>query len=140
MKRLLMSTAAAAILLTGCEAEPEEEFVNPDAEANETAKLEPAGANGWDTNEDGLLQQDEYTAWGQSGFDNWDTNADAQLGQDEFTTGLNSAGLENADGAFASFDDNGDDFLSEEEFFDNEEWDEWDPDGDGILEIGELGA
>lgn len=140
MKRLSISTAAAAILLTGCEAEPEEEFVNPDAEANETATIRPAGANGWDTNEDGLLQQGEYTAFGQNSFNDWDANADLQLGQGEFLAGWNSAGLANAEAVFAGFDDNGDAYLSEEEFFDEEEWDGWDPDGDGILEIGQLGA
>lgn len=140
MKPLLTcATAAAALLLSACGPDPEPVEV---AEVD-TAVVAPPGtttgvATAWDTNADGLLQEAEYSAWDQQGISGWDLNNDNRLDQQEFATGWTNAGFSNPDAVFTAWDDDNDTFLSDDEFFDDEEWGEWDTNNSGILEANEF--
>ena len=149
MKALLIaSTAAASLFLASCgeEAEVAEEGIVAEGvgmgegigEAGVGA-VEQVGVATWDTDNDGLFNETEYTAWRDRGLTEWDTDADNQLTQQEFEAGWTQAGFTNAGGVFTDWDDNNDGFLSNDEWFDDEEWGEWDADTSGVLETGEWG-
>lgn len=136
--RKLFCAAAAIGLLTACTNEPEvaeEDTVLADSEVNETA-LETDATTAWDTNGDGIFQEAEYTAVGET-FGNWDLDSDGGLTGEEFNTGWTEAGWNDSEGAFAAFDDNEDDLLDDGEFFSEDEWGEWDADSDGLLDSNE---
>lgn len=136
--RKLFCAAAAIGLLTACANEPEvaeEDTVLADSEVNETA-LETDVTTAWDTNDDGIFQETEYTAVGET-FGNWDLDSDGGLTGEEFNTGWTEEGWNDSEGAFAAFDDNEDDLLGDDEFFSEDEWGEWDANGDGLLDSNE---
>ena len=55
------------------------------------------------------------------------------------SAGWTGAGFTSADSVFTAWDDNSDGFLTDDEFFDDEEWTEWDADNSGMLEQSEFG-
>ncbi|WP_126171911.1 hypothetical protein [Altericroceibacterium xinjiangense] len=138
MKLLLTATAAAsALLLSACGSEPEvaeTEVVEPVAPA-----VTPVGATAWDTDNDGMFNQTEYTAWRERGMTEWDTDADGQLNENEFNTGWTNAGFQNGAGLFGDWDDNTDGFVDSNEWFSDDEWSTWDANNSGILEREEFG-
>lgn len=146
MKAFLIATAAAsALMLSACSEEPEvveteelgtdEAVLSPDA----TSVAEPVALTTWDTNNDGVFQEAEYTAWGQNGITAWDTDADNRLSADEFNTGWTGAGFNDSASVFSAWDDDSDGYLTSEEYFDDEEWTEWDANSSGVLETTEFG-
>lgn len=145
MKYFPIATAAASILmLSACSDGPEvvvtEDLGNEEARISSDATIldEPVAAT-WDTNNDGILQKDEYTAWHQRGISAWDTNSDNRLSLQEFSAGWIDAGFKDADTIFALWDDNVDQYLTDDEFFDDEEWPNWDTNSNGALEPTEFG-
>lgn len=137
MKKIFCTVAVLG-LLAGCSNEPEvveEDTVLADTEVNDTA-LETDATTAWDTNGDELFQETEYTAVGET-FGNWDLDSDGGLTSEEFNTGWTNQGWSDSEGAFASFDNNGDGLLDNDEFFSNEEWAEWDADSNGVLDNNE---
>ena len=139
-KLLIMTSAVSALFLSACADEPEV------AEIEETAYNEDAvtpmtetAAYDWDTNDDGIFQEAEYTSWGDQGLTGWDTDGDGQLTAEEFNSGWTMAGFTQPDTVFTAWDDNNDGFLADDELFDDEEWTEWDANGNGVLEETEFG-
>ncbi|MFD3004073.1 hypothetical protein ACFS7Z_27225, partial [Pontibacter toksunensis] len=86
----------------------------------------------WDTNDDNLLEQNEYNA---GLYDTWDVNNDNRLDENEWNTASNDWGLENE--TWSEWDTGGDGALDENEFAtglgDNSWFGDWDTDDDNML-------
>lgn len=145
MKYFLVATAAAsALMLSACSDEPEvvvvEDLGYEEADLGADApSVAATGAATWDTNNDGLLQKAEYTAWNRRGISVWDTDSDNRLSVEEFGAGWIDAGFKDPDTIFALWDDNVDGYLTDDEFFDDDEWTNWDTNSNGVLEPTEFG-
>lgn len=87
----------------------------------------------WDTNDDNVLDQNEYNA---GFYDTWDVNDDNRLDETEWATASNDFGLENQ--TWSDWDTTGDGILDENEFgtgFANNNWfGGWDADRNSMLE------
>ncbi|MEQ5788887.1 hypothetical protein J3454_13390 [Erythrobacter sp. NFXS35] len=139
MKRFLTLAAASSLaLMAACTEEPD--AIETDTlGADQTAITDPVGTVGtWDTNNDGIFDEAEYTAWGERGISEWDTDADGMLSMQEFDAGWTEAGFNNGNDVFLAWDDDNDGFLTDDEFFDDEEWGEWDANNSGMLENDEF--
>lgn len=143
--RVILASLATIALLSGCaeEAEVTEAeaplATDPVDTGLETVSADPpAGANaGWDLDDDGNFDRAEFTGFGDRGFLGWDNDGDGRLGEQEFEEGWTEAGWRDADTAFGAFDDDDNTFLSNDEFFAEDEFGEWDADGSGVLESSE---
>ncbi|WP_347159421.1 hypothetical protein [Pontibacter chitinilyticus] len=88
--------------------------------------------DGWDINDDNLLDENEY----YTGFyDTWDLNDDNKLDENEWNTSVHNFGL--ADETWADWDTNADGILDNNEFktgfADNNYYSAWDLDHDNFL-------
>lgn len=94
--------------------------------------------NGMDTNEDGLYD-DRETGYGL--FNQWDSDADGYLNDDEYAVG-NSAWEEEYGDHFDAWDANDDNLLDAEEYTaglsDSGLYGDWDTDGDGLYSDEEV--
>lgn len=139
MKRFLTIAAASSFaLMAACTEEPD--VIEADElAADRTTMADPIGTVGtWDTNNDGMFDEAEYRAWGERGVTGWDTDADGMLSMQEFDAGWTEAGFNNGNDVFLAWDDDNDGFLTDGEFFDDEEWTEWDANSSGLLENDEF--
>lgn len=133
MKTLFVASAvASALLLIGCEDAEVTETENLASET-EVSTTDPVLISAWDLNNDGLLQRAEYELWDQQGITDWDTDDDTMLSAEEFRVGWVGAGFSKPDEVFAEWDGDSDGFITNDEFFEVEEWTEWDANADGVL-------
>ncbi len=72
-------------------------------------------------------------------FGVWDTSRDGFIDQNEFGIGFNGLGWDDDFGAFGAFDDDGNSLLSNSEFFGDDDFDMWDSDRGGFLDMNEWG-
>lgn len=150
MARLQTLLSFAAVLaLAGCNNEPEvteAETPNavdvvdtgPEAVQNDAPPAAQAGAASWDADNDKLLDENEFTGFGDQGFLGWDTDDDDAIGPDEFNRGWTTAGFKNGDQAFGLFDANSDRRLERNEFFTRNQFAGWDRNNNGVLEREEF--
>ena len=144
MRMIVALSLATAGLLSACGQEPEA------AEVEAPAAVEPVGAGtelgaagapldnaGWDMNNDGNFDRAEFTGYGDRGFLTWDSDKDQRLSRTEFESGWTGAGWGDPGTAFTAYDDNTDTYLSNDEFFGEDEFLEWDGNSNGILEPNE---
>lgn len=147
MRKVLISTLAAATMgfgLSGCAT-----LVGAGAGAAAVAATEgellegnlfsETNAGLFDTDRDGKFERNEYDAFGDNNFGVWDSNDDGWIAEDEFGLGWNNIGWDDDDGVFDTFDDDGNNYLDSNEFFDDEEFIEWDTNSDGFLGTDEWG-
>lgn len=143
---MLALLVISTLPLVGCETQEEPDLTTPeDMGVQEDPGMQDdlAGAEGafgeWDANADMALDEMEFREIGY--FDDWDTDAEIGLSEDEFTTGIGEleGGTEmNIDAtAFATWDENGDALLEEEEFYSGY-FDAVDADDSGTIEQGEI--
>ena len=127
-KQLLKLLAVCGFVLTGCEAETGEEITPEDFET----EIEAVDLDGWDTDDDGLLDENEFRQIGY--YEIWNTDRRDELTEEELETGFVNALL------FEEWDVNGDGLIGEGEFrFADEAWFEtWDADDDGTLDEHEF--
>ena len=145
MRMILALSLATVGILSACGEEPEvtqaEAPVAVDAVDTGTemvtADAPPGTSAGWDINNDGNFDRAEFTGYGDRGFLGWDGDRDQRLSRTEFESGWTAAGWRDAGTAFTAFDDNNDTFLSNDEFFGEDEFGEWDRNANGVLESNE---
>ena len=134
--------ALAALLASGCEAEPEPEVVvvEPTDLDRTTYPISANRAAPWDANGDGLIQEAEYENLSGEGGEAWDTNGDGRLDPQEFGIKWSEIGFNNSEQAFDRWDadGDGDGVLSNDEFFGSDDWSDWDRDQSGTLEAAEF--
>lgn len=142
MRAILAFSLATMGLLAACSDEPEV----TEAEAplavdpvDTNAELVTADPAGWDVNNDSNFDRAEFSGYGDRGFLGWDTNRDQNLSREEFDAGWTQAGWRDGGTAFSAFDDNNDTMLSNDEFFAEDEFSEWDRNSDGVLDSNEWG-
>lgn len=81
-----------------------------------TTENEPCGTR-MDSNQNGAIEEAEYNSFGFA-FDNWDTDNDYAVSPAEFRRCWSALGLRaEAKQAFATFDQDGDASLNQQEFF-----------------------
>lgn len=141
-ERRIIATIAAVAGLGGCTAEPQET-----EQDSVEAVAEPAAVAGptedercgtrLDANQDGMVQEAEYNSFGFA-FDNWDVDDDYRISPAEFQRCWDVVASGSAEPVFRAFDEDGNGFLSQEEFFSNEEFHRWDADGDGAIARAEF--
>ena len=145
MKKFLL-LAFSATLLTAC-GEDADVTANEAPAITDPADLAPeavqndapAGPNAsWDANNNQMIDRNEFTGINDQGFLGWDNDTDQQVSQAEFEEGWTEAGFQNGGEVFTAFDDNSDGFLGTDEFFSDDEFAEWDTNGNGILEREEF--
>ena len=145
MSRILFASLATLALLSACGEEPEVTqaeapvAVDPvDTNTELVTADAPAGTSaGWDINNDRNFDRAEFTGFRDSGFMGWDGDKDQRISRTEFESGWTAAGWRDAGTAFTAFDDNNDTFLSNDEYFGEDEFGEWDKNANGILESDE---
>ncbi|MET1755934.1 hypothetical protein ABVV53_10760 [Novosphingobium sp. RD2P27] len=144
MRLLVLCAALAATPLAACQdAEVTEAeapvAVDPVDTGSEVVTTDPpvGTSAGWDTNNDGNFDRNEFTGYRDTGFLGWDDDKDTRLSRTEFEAGWAEAGWRDPGTAFTAFDDNADTFLSDDEFFGEDEFSEWDKNANGVLERGE---
>lgn len=146
MKKIMTAIAlVSAAALSACGEEPEvttaemPNAVDPvDTNTEAVTADPPAGTSaGWDINNDRNFDQAEFTGYGDRGFLGWDNDKDQRLSNAEFEQGWTQAGWREPGTAFTAFDDNNDTFLSNDEFFGEDEFTEWDKNRNGMLEDDE---
>lgn len=137
----------AAVPLAACGEEPEVTqaeapvVADPVDTGTENMTLDPpAGTSaGWDTNNDRNFDRAEFTGFGDRGFLGWDGDKDQRLSRAEFESGWGQTGWREPGTAFTAFDDNNDTYLSNDEFFGEDEFSEWDRNSSGVIESNEWG-
>ena len=143
MRMILALSLATAGLLSACSNEPEVAETEAPAAVEPTETVDgaataPLAANaGWDSNSDRNFDRNEFSGYGDRGFLAWDKDKDQRLSTSEFESGWSEAGWRDSQTALTAFDDNGDTFLSNEEFFGEDEFGEWDANANGVLESNE---
>lgn len=133
MNNKTSTVAAALLLLCGCEAEPEVVYVEDTETPDEEADEDISEVASWDVNGDDRIQSIEYLAWAHRGVAGWDRTGDGLLDEAEFRAGWTEAGWTQPEVIFAAWDKNRDATLTEDEFFTEDAWREWDADEDGEL-------
>lgn len=89
-----------------------------------TTQNQPCGTP-IDSNQDGVIEEVEYNAFGFA-FDNWDTNDDYAVSPAEFRRCWSALGLGGeAQQAFATFDEDDNGSLSQQEFFAPEQFEQF---------------
>lgn len=123
-KKLIFAMFATGALLSGCATE---------AGLIDTNLVAEGDAGIFDADRDGLIERNEFAAFGSKNFASWDRNADSWLSEEEFNLGWEAIGFEQDVEVFNAFDNDENDYLDGDEFFGEEGFDSWDTDRDGIL-------
>ena len=97
-----------------------------------------------DRNNNGIITQAEWGGFRTGVFNDWDANNDNRLSRAEFEQCWRGGGFRNDagfegddwDDNFGVFDDDGDGFLSDDEFFGDDEFGVFDEDDDFGIETG----
>lgn len=105
---------------------------NWDTERFSSSMTSSGRFNGWDENDDNMLDENEF----YSGyFDTWDVNDDNVLDEDEWNNATSDFGMQNQN--MTEWDTDGDSQINEDEFRTavarNNYYSEWDVDGDGMI-------
>lgn len=145
--RKLILPCAAALALMACQNEAvEEEGVGTDVAEVDTG-AEGIGVEGqqtagqplsWDADNDTLIDENEFTGFGDQGFAGWDGDGDDSIGMPEFERGWTEAGFNNPQEAFTRFDANNDQRLERNEFFTQDQFATWDANNNDVLEREEF--
>lgn len=90
-----------------------------------------------DTNGNGSIEEPEYLSFRGFAFDNWDADNDERITPAEFHACWRGMGWGDSASAFASFDENDDGAVGQEEFFEPEAFKRADANGNAVLEPGE---